>query len=116
MAADRLAVNDADLKRVALDNVEQAGSALVAVGPKAIRASADGGASWKRVPLPKDVKLADASFTTAKAGFVLGRNGRVLRTANSGRKWKESFAIGTGKGYGISFSSPRRKTSPPSRP
>ena len=38
---------------VALRNVEPAGTALLAVGPTAIRVSADGGASWKKVRLPK---------------------------------------------------------------
>ena len=99
------AVGDKDLKNTRLTNIAPAGTgAILAYGRNDVLISVDGGAAWKAIELPKKTSVLDASFITAKLGFIL-TNDQLLLTKNSGKTWKDRPAIATGGGYGISFSS-----------
>jgi hypothetical protein len=99
------AIGDKDVKKAKINHVDPAGAgAIVAWGRGTVAVSSDGGATWKRIELPKKAKVADASFLSDSLGYILSK-GQLLRTRNAGRKWKDRPAIGTGGAYGISFSS-----------
>jgi hypothetical protein len=49
--------------------------------------------------------VRQVSFTAPSTGFLLDSAGRVWRTANGGRTWKESLSAGTGDVSSISFGS-----------
>lgn len=100
-------VGDKDVRNVRLVNAEPAGGAVLAYGGDALRISADGGRTWKRVRLPKrDANVRDADFLTARVGYILTTDGRLWRTRNAGRRWEQLSALGTG-GSGVSFSTAR---------
>ena len=100
------AVEDRDVSSVGLFDADVAGDVVFAYGSSAVRVSADGGASWSKVPLPaKKTKVDDVDFVDRSTGYLLTSDGRVMRTTNGGRKWRESASVGTGLGYDLSFSS-----------
>jgi photosystem II stability/assembly factor-like uncharacterized protein len=99
------AVGDKDLKKKRLNHLDAAGTgAVVAWGREDVLVSADGGATWKRIKLPKKTKIVDASFVGTSVGYILTSE-QLLRTKNGGRTWKDRSALGTSGGYGISFGS-----------
>lgn len=66
-------------------------------GPAALHASDDGGASWKRLPLPPEIAMIlDVHFVDVSTGFVFAgsdpdvtkSNGLIAKTTDSGRTWK----------------------------
>jgi photosystem II stability/assembly factor-like uncharacterized protein len=81
-----------------------AGAALFAYGRKALIESKDQGASWKAVPGPKkNARYKRIDFLSASTGFALLESGRLYRTRNGGKSWKELVGTGTSRGYDISF-------------
>lgn len=94
------------LNGASLLNVDAAGSALVAHGPKQMFVSADGGRTWKATPRsavsPKGGKTLDSvDFATAKLGYVLTSDNRVFITRNGGKAWLEALGIGLTEGAQI---------------
>lgn len=99
-----------------------AGSAVFAFGERALIRSTNEGASWTRVHLPLEVPasrshghrikakpgvgIRSVAFTSAAAGFLLDNQGRIWKTANGGRTWREVVSAGTGEGVQLAFSSP----------
>ena len=83
-----------------------AGESVFAFGSSAVRVSADGGASWSKVGLPsRKMKVQDVDFVDRSSGYLLTADGRVFKTTNGGRRWRESTSVGTGLVNGLSFSS-----------
>jgi photosystem II stability/assembly factor-like uncharacterized protein len=66
-----------------------------------------GGAKWSKLRTPKGA-IARVDFTSAKAGFLLQRSGRLFKTGSGGRKWTEVLTLGTGSSTGISFADSKR--------
>jgi photosystem II stability/assembly factor-like uncharacterized protein len=79
---------------------------LFAFGSRELLVSSTSGESWKRVRLPQ-VPIIDVDFVSCNRGFVLTRDGRLYRTRNRGRRWKELFGLGPNV-FDISFSSRNR--------
>lgn len=66
-------------------------------GPASLHASDDGGATWKRLPLPAEIAMIlDVHFVDVSTGFVFAgsdpdvtkSNGVIAKTTDSGRTWK----------------------------
>jgi len=99
-----------------------AGAAVFAFGEHALIRSRDGGASWTSVRLPLahaasrshghrisasvGVGVRSVAFTSAQAGFLLDTQGRIWKTANGGRSWREIVSAGTAEGVQLAFWSP----------
>jgi photosystem II stability/assembly factor-like uncharacterized protein len=69
-------------------------------GPASLYASDDGGATWRRLPLPKQVAMIlDVKFTDVSTGFVFAgsdanvetSHGLILKTSDSGRTWRTVY-------------------------
>lgn len=68
--------------------VAQAGTALVAVGPRGhILVSRNGGADWKQAPSPVSSDLVAVRFLDAQRGWAVGHDGVVLHSADGGASW-----------------------------
>ena len=89
-----------------LTNADLGGSAVFAWGTTRLLSSTNKGQSWKALKLPsKKTRIRQVSFTGPRAGFLLDTAGRVWRTSNGGRTWKQSLSAGTANISGISFGS-----------
>ena len=89
-----------------LMNADLGGSAVLAWGARTLLSSTNKGRSWKALRLPtKKTRIRQASFTGARAGFLLDTAGRVWSTRNGGRTWKQSLSAGTANISGITFGS-----------
>ena len=89
-----------------LGNADLGGSAIFAWGTTRLLSSSNKGQSWKALKLPsKKTRIRQVSFTASRAGFLLDTAGRVWRTSNGGRTWKQSLSAGTASINGISFGS-----------
>jgi photosystem II stability/assembly factor-like uncharacterized protein len=103
------AVSNRAVSRAALTSLDLAGSTIVASGPRAVFRSADRGRTWRAVGRPSKRSVArKVDFLTARAGFWLGADGRVFRTADGGRRWTQLVGVGTSDAAGMAFSSARR--------
>jgi photosystem II stability/assembly factor-like uncharacterized protein len=102
------------VRRAQLSDYDRAGSALLVHGPKVLALSRNGGATWRRLRLPRGGKrvLRDADFSSARSGYVLmGRNdcnGRLYATTSGGRRWREVTTTGTTEICELAFSDARR--------
>ena len=69
--------------------------------------SRDKGQTWKKVGLPKKIRVAPGpsavDFVSAKTGFFIDSNTRVWKTVNAGKKWTQVFSAGTSFAEGISM-------------
>jgi hypothetical protein len=74
---------------------DQAGSALVVRGVRAIASSTDGGASWRGIKAPRKQLIRDLDFVSPQTGYLLDMRGRLWRTTNAGRKWGLLNTAGT---------------------
>jgi photosystem II stability/assembly factor-like uncharacterized protein len=92
---DRSKLFDADL----------AGSAIFAYGSKIILVSTNGGKTWKKVKQPKRTALASVDFTSRRIGYALSQDGRVWKTTNAGKRWKDLLSVGSDEGLSLAFSS-----------
>ena len=90
-----------------LFGAERAGSWVFAYGPRGIYASRDGGVRWRRLKRPDHRPLAAVDFVGPRRGFALGKGGRIWRTRNRGRSWREVVGTGTDGGTELAFSSRR---------
>ncbi|RJG02687.1 WD40/YVTN/BNR-like repeat-containing protein [Noviherbaspirillum sedimenti] len=72
--------------------VAQAGSNLVAVGPRGhILISRDAGQSWQQVQAPVSSDLVNVRFLNSKTGWAVGHDGIILNTTDGGLSWKKQF-------------------------
>jgi photosystem II stability/assembly factor-like uncharacterized protein len=90
-----------------LFGLDRAGGWLFAYGPKTLLGSADGGVRWKKLGRPDHRPLGQADFVSARTGFALGKGGRLWRTHNRGRSWRELVGAGTDGSFEIAFSNGR---------
>jgi photosystem II stability/assembly factor-like uncharacterized protein len=95
------------IRKAALFDVDFAGGSLFAFGPTSLFASRDGGRTWKKLHRPDHRPLAVVDFVDSRFGFALGKGGRVWRTRDRGRSWRELLASGTDGGMDLAFSNAR---------
>jgi photosystem II stability/assembly factor-like uncharacterized protein len=95
------------MRRAVLFGIDFAGETLFAYGPTSLFASRDGGTTWKKLGRPDHRPFAEVDFVGPRVGFALGKGGRVWRTRNRGRSWRELLAAGTDGGIELAFSSDR---------
>lgn len=94
--------------KAAITDAQLAGSAIFAWagGGKQLLVSANRGQTWKAIKLPsRKTRVRQVSFAARSAGFLLDTAGRVWRTRNGGRSWKQSLSAGTSNVSGITFGS-----------
>lgn len=76
-------------------------------GGRSLLISPNAGRSWRAIKLPgKKTRIAQASFPSASAGYLLDSTGRLWSTANAGRTWRESLAVGSSRLADLTFGSP----------
>jgi photosystem II stability/assembly factor-like uncharacterized protein len=95
------------VRKAALFGVDRAGGSLYVWGPLGLFASRDGGETWRALRRPDHRPIADVDFTGSHDGFVLGKGGRLWRTRNRARGWKELLAAGTDGLTEVAFADPR---------
>jgi photosystem II stability/assembly factor-like uncharacterized protein len=94
--------------KTALTNADLGGSAIFAwaAGGKRVLVSNGRGQSWKALKLPtKKTRVQQVSFVGPLVGYVLDSAGRVWRTHDGGRAWKQSLSAGTSAISAITFGS-----------
>jgi photosystem II stability/assembly factor-like uncharacterized protein len=79
---------------------------VFAWGARALFVSRNGGKSWRRVNRPTRKALATVDFVTTRLGFALASDGRVWKTRNGGRKWRELTSTGSDDAVDLSFGGP----------
>jgi photosystem II stability/assembly factor-like uncharacterized protein len=100
------AATDRTVSRAALSGVDQAKGALVVWGSQDVARSTDQGRTWTAVRKPgRSVRVrgklvnrrgvAQVDFIDARTGFLRDATGRVWRTADGGRHWRELVGVGT---------------------
>jgi photosystem II stability/assembly factor-like uncharacterized protein len=76
-------------------------------GGKLIFLSTDTGQTWKKVKLPKKIRLgympSAVDFASTRVGFFVDNNSRLWKTVNGGRKWSQMLGVGTSFARGISM-------------
>jgi photosystem II stability/assembly factor-like uncharacterized protein len=113
------AVTGKAVAHTSLDEVDRAGSAIVAYGLQDVIRSTDNGKTWTTIKKPgKYVKkgktlvnrlgIRNVDFTDANNGFLLDATGRLFKTRNGGKAWTELPGTGTNAARGMSFSSPQK--------
>jgi photosystem II stability/assembly factor-like uncharacterized protein len=81
------------------------GGAIFAYGDTALFVSRDAGATWKRVPGPyRNARYRKVDFVTRNVGFAVPTTGRLYRTGNGGRSWREVLSTGSKSHTDVSFS------------
>jgi photosystem II stability/assembly factor-like uncharacterized protein len=95
------------MRRAVLFGIDFAEDALFAYGPTSLYTSRDGGTTWRKLGRPDHRPLAEVDFIAPRVGFALGKGGRVWRTRNRGRSWRELLAAGTDGGIDLAFSNER---------
>ena len=84
------------LASVRLADVDRAGAALFAYSSKAIWVSTDAGGAWKAFKRPVKVRsIEQLDMVTARAGYLLDRNGELWVTRNAGKQWKRIETTGS---------------------
>lgn len=96
-------VRDRDVVKARLDAIDRAGSALFASGRRDLLRSTDRGRTWK--PIHKPGRVSQVDFLDASTGYFLAEGGALWRTTTGGRRWTRRVGVGTGRAYGIAFSS-----------
>lgn len=70
-------------------------SLAVAYGDlKTLARTTDGGRSWSEIGVPSGVRVIDATFPTARTGFLLDRSGDIIRTRDGGGEWQDAARFG----------------------
>jgi photosystem II stability/assembly factor-like uncharacterized protein len=86
---DAPAVKSPLAPRTLVNGLAQAGTRVVAVGQRGhVLISDDQGKSWRQAEVPVSSDLVAVAFPTAKAGWAVGHDGVVLRSADAGATWK----------------------------
>jgi photosystem II stability/assembly factor-like uncharacterized protein len=83
------------------------GWAVGGVGGVLVRAGVvfvthDGGATWKRQPVPLHLALRGVDFVTPRLGFAVGCDGAIIRTTD-GRRWHDVRSGTTNSLYAVEF-------------
>lgn len=99
-------IRSAAVRRRPLFDVDRAGRAIFAYGARTLAVSVNGGARWKRLPLPRGA-VREIDFTSGRVGFLLQRNGRLYSTRNRGRRWTEIMSVGSSTASNIAFGDAR---------
>ena len=92
--------------RAPLTDVDKAGRSVFAWGRRALIASTDRGRSWSPLRRPPGRSLAEVDFVRSRTGFALTGDGRLWRTADRGRRWRELPATGA-NAIDLAFASAR---------
>jgi photosystem II stability/assembly factor-like uncharacterized protein len=92
-------------RRAKLFEIDRAGRALFAFGSRRIAVSLNSGRTWRTVRRPRRALVAAVDFVTPRTGFLLEQDGRLWRTHNRGRRWRDLAGIGSDDGIGLAFSS-----------
>jgi photosystem II stability/assembly factor-like uncharacterized protein len=95
--------------RAVVSDAQLAGTAIFAwaSGGRQVLTSANQGRTWTALRLPtRRTRVGGLSFVARSTGFLLDTAGRVWRTRNGGRSWKQSLSAGTSAISGITFGSP----------
>lgn len=84
------------------------GGSVFAFGRTALIGSSNGGASWRRIAPPvKRARYRRVDFVSASTGYALLTSGRLFKTTNAGRTWREVLSTGTTRVYDLSFADAR---------
>src|SRR4051812_519618 len=107
-------VNDRDVARARISDLDTATGGVVAFGSQAVALSTDRGGAWRKVTLPNPtrkkrnpLRVSDVDFLSARTGYLLDETGRLWFTTTGGRRWSEIAAIGTQDVQSIAFGSAR---------
>ncbi len=108
--------------RAPVSDYQLVGSTIFAFGANThtLIRSTDEGARWSAIPMPlahkknkvKKIKaslgvlIRSVAFTSATGGLLLDNQGRLWRTASSGRSWSQLNTVGTEAGVQLAFASP----------
>jgi photosystem II stability/assembly factor-like uncharacterized protein len=85
---DTPAVKSPLAQRALVNGLARAGDRLVAVGQRGhVLLSDDQGKSWRQADVPVSSDLVAVAFPTATAGWAVGHDGVVLRSADAGATW-----------------------------
>ena len=87
-------VQDPDVRGRSFQGADVAGRAVFVYSERRLALSTDSGQTWKLVRLPKGLRIASASFVSAKTGGILAVEGRPWRTTNGGKTWSRLDALG----------------------
>jgi len=106
-------VSGAAVSKAHLSNIDVAGAAAFAFGPRALILSTSAGATWKALRLPltnkkgkSPIVIRSVAFTSSSSGLLLDAQSRLWRTRNGGRSWNELLSTGTSDGTSLAFSDP----------
>jgi photosystem II stability/assembly factor-like uncharacterized protein len=92
-------------RRAKLFDIDRAGRALFAFGSRRIAVSMNRGRSWKTVRRPRRALIESVDFVSPRTGFLLEQDGRLWRTDDRGRRWRDLAGTGSDDGIGMAFSS-----------
>ena len=85
---------------------------MVIVGSDSvILTTSDGGATWKRAPIPSFshwfYQCYAVCFVNAQLGWAVGTGGTIIHTTDGGNTWREQYTIVSNTLNGISFANER---------
>jgi photosystem II stability/assembly factor-like uncharacterized protein len=95
------------VRHAGLFDADHVGGWLFAYGPRSLFASSDRGKTWRKLHRPDHRPLAIVDFVSARDAFALGKGGRLWRTRNQGRSWRELVGAGTDGAIDLGFSNSR---------
>lgn len=90
------------VREIALNRADE--NAIVIANEREVRESADGGATWRPVPLPTwlDVPFA-LSFDADGRALLIGTPGRLLRAVRLGEGWNVSLVLAVPEIYSLAL-------------
>jgi photosystem II stability/assembly factor-like uncharacterized protein len=88
------AVADKVARAALVRSAERVGNSVFAYGSHTLIVSRNGGASWKKIVTPRKRTIRNVSFGTPGVGFLLDTRGRLWRTANGGKTWRDLKTLG----------------------
>jgi photosystem II stability/assembly factor-like uncharacterized protein len=81
-----------------------AGGVIFAYGRHSLFVSRDAGVSWKRLQQPyRTATFRSVDFITRNVGFAVLESGRLYRTSNGGRNWREVLSTGNKRHTDVTF-------------
>jgi photosystem II stability/assembly factor-like uncharacterized protein len=90
-----------------LYEADQAGSAVVFWGPRAIALSTNDGKTFQHIDRPTRAEIVHVDFISPRVGYVLERGGRVQFTSDRGHSWTELIGVGYSNGRRLAFGTRR---------
>jgi photosystem II stability/assembly factor-like uncharacterized protein len=99
-------VGDDVMKGAQISEYDYTGGGVVfAYGRTALFVSRDAGVTWKAVPAPyRTATYRRLDFITRNVGFAVLESGRIYRTGDGGKNWREVLSAGSKAFSGVSFS------------